>query len=44
MKLELGKIKIRDVQFGESTRVEQGVLYISSEEVVRLVQIGRAHV
>lgn len=37
MKLELGKIKIRDVQFGESTRVEQGVLYISSEEVVRLV-------
>ncbi|MDO4552126.1 MAG: sarcosine reductase complex component B subunit alpha [Bacillota bacterium] len=37
MKLELGKIKIRDVQFGSETRVEDHVLYINSEEIVKKV-------
>lgn len=37
MKLEIGKIRISDVQFGEVTHVEQGVLYVNSEEIVKLV-------
>ncbi|BDF71051.1 beta-aspartyl-peptidase [Oscillospiraceae bacterium] len=37
MKLELGKIKIHDVQFGDVTKVEQGVLYVNADEVVKLV-------
>ncbi len=37
MKLELGKIHIHDVQFGETTCVEKGVLYVNSQEIVSLV-------
>lgn len=37
MKLELGKIKIKDVQFGEKTEVVNGTLYVNSDEIVKLV-------
>ena len=37
MKLELGKIKINDLQFGEKTKVENGVLYVNAEEIEKLV-------
>ena len=34
MRLELGKIKINDVQFGDVTKVDKGVLYINKKEIV----------
>lgn len=37
MKLELGKIKIKDVQFGESTQVVNGTLYVNKDEIIKLV-------
>lgn len=37
MKLELGRIKIHDVQFGKETKVEKGVLYVNQEEIKSLV-------
>lgn len=37
MRLELGYIPIRDVQFAEQSRVEDGVLYVSVEEIKALV-------
>lgn len=37
MKLELGRIFIRDVQFGTETRVEKGVLTVNREELRRLI-------
>lgn len=37
MKLELGKINIKDVQFGEETKVDKGVLYVNKEEIESLV-------
>lgn len=37
MKLELGKIYIKDVQFGEHTMVQDGVLYVNAEELRALV-------
>ena len=37
MKLELGKIYIRDVQFAEKTYVENGTLYVCKEEIEKLV-------
>lgn len=37
LKLELGRIKIHDVQFGEQTKVEKGVLYVNKEEIEKLV-------
>lgn len=37
MKLELGKIKIKDVQFGDVTKVEDGVLYVNAKEIEELV-------
>ena len=47
MKLELGKVHVKDVQFGDSTRIEQGVLYVNEKELVEKVladdrKIGRA--
>ena len=38
MRLELGKIFIKDVQFGDVTEVKDGVLYINKEEM--LSEIG----
>ena len=37
MRLELGKINIKDVQFGDTTRVDKGVLYVNKEEIAKLV-------
>lgn len=37
MKLELGKIFIKDIQFADRTYVENGVLYVNKEEVEKLV-------
>ena len=37
MKLKLGRIKITDIQFGESTKVEQGILYVNKEELLAAV-------
>lgn len=37
MKLELGKIEIKDIQFDHSTRIENHILYVNKEEVEALV-------
>lgn len=37
MKLELGKIYIKDVQFGNETEVVDGILYVNKEEIEKLV-------
>ncbi len=37
MRLELGYIDIKDVQFCETSRVENGVLYVNAEEIKKLV-------
>jgi len=37
MHLELGIIKIKDVQFGEETTIENSVLYINKKELVSLI-------
>ncbi|MFW0858854.1 MAG: glycine/sarcosine/betaine reductase component B subunit [Dehalococcoidia bacterium] len=42
MRLELGIIKIEDVQFGDATRVEDGTLYVNQQELIGLIlQDGR---
>lgn len=38
MRLELGNIFIKDVQFGAETKVQDGVLYVNKEELVALLQ------
>ena len=38
MKLELGNIFIKDVQFAETTHVKDGVLYVNKEELEALVR------
>ncbi|NMA04075.1 MAG: beta-aspartyl-peptidase, partial [Clostridiales bacterium] len=35
MRLELGNIFIKDVQFGDATKVEGGVLYINKDEMLK---------
>lgn len=35
MRLELGKIYIKDIQFGSATKVENGVLHINKEELLK---------
>ena len=37
MRLELGNIFIKDVQFGPETKVENGVLYVNKEEFLKEV-------
>ncbi|MFV0440606.1 MAG: glycine/sarcosine/betaine reductase component B subunit [Lachnospirales bacterium] len=37
MKLELGKISIKDITFGDVSKVENNVLYVNKEEVEKLV-------
>ena len=37
MRLELGRIKITDVQFSEATKVEKGILYVNKQEIIDLV-------
>ena len=36
--LELGKIFIKDVQFGSETKIEDGVLYVNKEELIALIR------
>ncbi|HWQ30871.1 MAG TPA: glycine/sarcosine/betaine reductase component B subunit [Negativicutes bacterium] len=38
MELELRKIKIKDVQFGESTLVDNGILYVNKEQIISLLK------
>ncbi len=38
MKLDLGYIFIKDVQFGKETKVENGVLYVNKEELISLIK------
>ena len=38
MRLELGKILIKDVQFGDTTKVENGTLYVNADEIKALVK------
>jgi glycine reductase complex component B subunit alpha and beta len=37
LRLELGKIYIKDIQFGPQTKVENGVLYVNKEELLKEV-------
>lgn len=37
MRLEVGKIHIKDIQFGAETKVEKGVLFINKEELLKEV-------
>ncbi|MDY4949686.1 MAG: glycine/sarcosine/betaine reductase component B subunit, partial [Clostridium cadaveris] len=37
MRLELGNIFIKDMQFGNDTKVENGTLYINKEELLQAV-------
>ncbi len=37
MRLEIGKIFITDMQFSNETKVKDGVLYISKEEVLEVI-------
>lgn len=37
MRLELGKIFIKDVQFGSKTEVKEGILYVNKEELLKEV-------
>ncbi|MCX7951849.1 MAG: glycine/sarcosine/betaine reductase component B subunit [Clostridiales bacterium] len=37
MRLELGKIFIKDVQFSNQTKVENGILYVNKEELIKEV-------
>ena len=38
MRLELGHVLINDVQFGEETKIENGVLYVNKEELIALIK------
>ena len=37
MRLELGYVHIKDVQFGSETKVENGVLYVNKEELISII-------
>lgn len=37
MRLELGQVLINDVQFGDITKLENGVLYVNKEELSKLI-------
>lgn len=37
VRLELGRIKITDVQFGDTTKVVNGTLYVNEQEIVNLI-------
>ncbi|BEP28723.1 glycine/sarcosine/betaine reductase component B subunit [Helicovermis profundi] len=36
MRLEIGEILIKDVQFGEVSKIENGTLYVNKEEIIKL--------
>ena len=37
MRLEVGHVLIKDVQFGSDTKIENGVLFINKDEIINLV-------
>ncbi|MBF8981964.1 glycine/sarcosine/betaine reductase component B subunit [Lutibacter sp. B2] len=37
MRLELGKINIVDVQFGDTTKIESGTLYVNKQKIIDIV-------
>ena len=37
MKLELGKVHVKDVRFGSVTKIQNGVLHVNAEELQKLV-------
>ena len=37
MRLEIGNILISDIQFADATKVENSVLYISKEEMIKTI-------
>lgn len=37
MRLELHKIKVKDVKWGDATKVEDGILYVNREEIIDLL-------
>jgi glycine reductase len=41
MRLELHMIKIHDVRFGDKTRIDHGVLYISRRELQELLEADK---
>ncbi|MFA5577106.1 MAG: glycine/sarcosine/betaine reductase component B subunit, partial [Tissierellaceae bacterium] len=38
MRLELGHVLIKDVQFGSETKIENGVLFVNKEELLKLIR------
>ena len=38
MRLELGHVLINDVQFGDETKIDNGVLYVNKEELIALIK------
>lgn len=38
MRLELGQVLIKDIQFGEMTKIDNGVLYVNKEELIGLIK------
>lgn len=38
MRLELGQVLIKDIQFGEMTKIDNGVLYVNKEELIDLIK------
>ena len=38
MRLELGHINIKDVQFGEETKIDNGTLFVNKEEIISLIK------
>ncbi len=41
MRLELGKIYIKDIQFGSETKVSDGLLTVNKQELTRIAERGR---
>ena len=41
MRLELHRVKVRDIQWGEATEVRQGTLYVNREEALKAVEDSR---
>ena len=37
MRLELGQVLIKDVQFGDTTKLENGVLFVNKDELINLI-------
>jgi len=39
MRLEIGNIFIKDIQFGDQTKVENGVLYVNKDEMIKKLSV-----